>query len=112
MKLSYSTKSLNPIRFFAGVLAAYGIALGLFYILMRPSFKDFALMMALMGGAALVSALAVYAAYRLGWIHRFPGIRWTMMSSYALASLLVFVDVWFTARMMFASLHDLMLASV
>ena len=65
-----------------------------------------------LGGTALVSALAGYIAYRLGWINFSPTLRWTLLGGYALASLLTFFNVWFSARMMFASQHDLLLAIV
>jgi signal transduction histidine kinase len=43
---------------------------------------------------------------------RSPTIRWTLLGGYALSSLLTFVNVWLTARLMFASQHDLLLATV
>lgn len=61
---------------------------------------------------ALVSALAGYIAYRLGWINFSPALRWTLLGGYALASILTFFNVWFSAQMMFASEHDLLLAIV
>jgi len=60
---------------------------------------------------AFISVVTGYGAYRLGWINRSPHIRWTLLSSYALSSLLTFLNVWVTARLMFASQHDLLLGS-
>jgi signal transduction histidine kinase len=51
-------------------------------------------------------------AYRLGWINFSPTLRWTLLGGYALASALTFFNVWFSAQMMFASEHDLLLAIV
>lgn len=65
-----------------------------------------------LGITALVSALAGYIAYRLGWINFSPALRWTLLGGYALASVLTFFNVWFSAKMMFASEHDLLLAIV
>ena len=65
-----------------------------------------------LGITALVSALAGYTAYRLGWINLSPALRWTLLGGYALASILTFFNVWFSAQMMFASEHDLLLAIV
>jgi len=65
-----------------------------------------------LGITALISALAGYIAYRLGWINFSPTLRWTLLGGYALASILTFFNVWFSARMMFASQHDLLLAIV
>jgi signal transduction histidine kinase len=61
---------------------------------------------------AILSALASYAAYKLGWFYRSPTIRWSLILGYVLASLLTFVNVWMTARLMFASQHDLILATI
>ena len=56
--------------------------------------------------------VAGYSAYRLGWVSRTPRIIWTLVGGYALASLLTFLNVWVTARLMFTSQHDLLLATV
>jgi len=61
---------------------------------------------------ALISSLAGYLAYRLGWIALTPSLRWGLMATYAISSTLTFFNVWFSARLMFASQHDLLLASV
>ena len=61
---------------------------------------------------ALISGLAGYAAYRFRWLERAPTLRWSLLGGYALASLLTFLNVWITARLMFASPHDLLLATI
>jgi signal transduction histidine kinase len=61
---------------------------------------------------ALASVFLAYGAYRLGWIHRSPRIQWTLSAAYAFSGLLVFLNVWIIARMMFANRHDLLLATV
>ena len=65
-----------------------------------------------LGITAFVSVLAGYAAYRFGWINLSPTLRWTLLGGYALASILTFFNVWFSAQLMFASDHDLLLAIV
>jgi signal transduction histidine kinase len=60
----------------------------------------------------IISAVAGYAAYRLGWMNRSPNIRTALLGSYALASFLTFINVWLTARLMFADQHDLLLGTV
>src|SRR5574339_767989 len=74
--------------------------------------KELGLMALYLGITALVSALAGYVAYRLGWINYSPTLRSTLLSGYALASILTFFNVWFSAKLMFASEHDLLLAIV
>ena len=61
---------------------------------------------------ALVSSLVGYLAYRLGWIALTPSLRWGLLAIYAISSALTFFNVWFSAKLMFASEHDLLLAIV
>ena len=53
-----------------------------------------------------------YAAYRFGWLTLPRTVRWTLLIGYALSAVLTFFNVWFSAQMMFASKHDLLLAIV
>jgi len=99
-------------RFVSSVLLPLILAMALFWVLLKPSMPDAALMLLLMGGTALVTAILAFLAYRLGWIHQAPAIRWTVMGGYAIASLLIFFNTWIIARLMFASEHDLQLATV
>jgi signal transduction histidine kinase len=45
-------------------------------------------------------------------MNRSPNIRIALLGSYALASLLTFINVWLTARLMFTDPHDLLLGTV
>ena len=99
-------------RFLAGVLGTVVLGLGLFWLSMHPPMGDLALMTAFLAITALFSAVAGYAAYRFGWLQQAPGLRWAIFGTCALSSLLTFGNVWLTARLMFASEHDLQLATV
>lgn len=101
-----------PLRFLGGVALAFAIALVLFYVVMQPPMNEFGAMTAYLSVTALVSVVAGYGAYRLGWINRSPRVSWTLLGGYALASVLTFINVWVTARLMFASRHDLLLATI
>jgi len=101
-----------PLCFLIGVLLTLGGALVIFYLLMRPSMFEMQAMALFLSITAGVSVLAGYAAYRSGLINRSPRITWTLIGGYALASVLTFLNVWMTARLMFASQHDLLLATV
>ena len=109
-----TTSSQTPLlaRFALGVLLIVAISLGIFMLVMFPPMNELGLMALYLGITALVSALAGYAAYRLGWINYSPTLRWTLLGGYALASVLTFFNVWFSAHLMFASPHDLLLAIV
>jgi signal transduction histidine kinase len=79
---------------------------------MLPPMKELGLMALYLGITALVSALAGYIAYRFGWINFSPALRWTLLGGYALASILTFFNVWFSANMMFVNEHDFLLAII
>ena len=99
-------------RYIFGVLSIVAFSLGVFYLLMSPPLNDLRLMAMFLGITALVSALVGYGAYKLGWLNLSPTLRWSLLGGYALSSLLTFFNVWFSAQMMFASQHDLLLAIV
>jgi len=101
-----------PLRFVAGVALIVILSLGVFKLVMQPPPKEIGLMALFLSITALISTLVVYGSYRLGWMDRTPTIRWTLLGGYALSSLLTFLNVWLTARLMFASPHDLLLATV
>ena len=104
-------KSLTA-RYLFGILSTVALSLGVFYLLMSPPLNDLRLMAMFLGITALVSALVGYGAYKLGWLNLSPTLRWSLLGGYALSSLLTFFNVWFSAQMMFASQHDLLLAIV
>ncbi len=100
------------LRFLGGVALTLALALGIFFLLMRPPMGELGLMALFLAITAVISVAAGYGAYRLGWIHHAPRISWVLLGGYILASILTFLNVWVTARLMFASQHDLLLATV
>jgi signal transduction histidine kinase len=100
------------IRYFIGVLLILAISLGVFTLLMSPPLAEIRLMALFLFITALVSSAVGYAAYRFGWLTLSPTVRWTLLIGYALSAALTFFNVWFSAQMMFASKHDLLLAIV
>ena len=95
-----------------GTLLIVAISLAFFNMLMSPPTNELGLMALFLGITAFASTLVGYAAYRLGWVHVSPTLRRTLLGGYALASILTFFNVWFSAQLMFASQHDLLLAIV
>ena len=101
-----------PLRYLLGIILILAISLLVFFLVMQPPAGDVGLMAGFLSITAVISALAGYGSYRMGWIHRSPTIRWTLLGGYALSSVLTFLNVWVTARLMFTNLHDLLLATV
>ena len=101
-----------PLRFLGGVTLALAIAMLFFLLIMQPPLEELRAMLIFLTATALVSVIAGYAAYRLGWFNRSPRLILTLISGYALSSALTFLNVWFTARLMFINPHDLTLATI
>jgi signal transduction histidine kinase len=112
MSIVRQQSSIGLGRFIAAVLLPLIIGLGLFYLTMNPPMSDFSAMMELMLLTTLLSLVVAFAAYRLGWFTRLPRLQWSLLAVYVLAGVLVFLNVWIIARLMFASSHDLMLATI
>ena len=100
------------LRLIGGIAVIVLISLGIFYFVLHPPMSDLGHMAQFLSITALVSGLAGYVAYRFRWMERSPALRWSLLAGYALASLLTFLNVWITARLMFASKHDLLLATI
>jgi signal transduction histidine kinase len=100
------------LLFASGAALTVALALVIFYLSMQPPTGDLGAMAAFLSLTAVMSVIAGYSAYRLGWISRSPRVSWTLLGGYALSSILTFLNVWVTARLMFASSHDLALATV
>ena len=109
-KLGISISS--PARFALGIAVTVAIALLIFTLLMRPTLLDTRQMAIFLTITSLLSLLVGYGAYRTGWINRSPRLQVSLLGGYILSSLLTFINVWITARLMFASEHDLLLATV
>jgi signal transduction histidine kinase len=106
-------RSLPPSLLLAtGIALLLFASLGIFYGLLRPGWRDLELMAQLLALTAGISVVVGYGAHRLGWLERAPSLRSALVGTYLLASLLTFLNVWITARLMFASEHDLRLATV
>jgi signal transduction histidine kinase len=109
-----ATLSHTPMlaRLAIGILLILAISLAFFKLLMSPPSRELGLMALFLSVTALASALVGYGAYRFGWVNLSPTLRWTLLGGYVLASILTFFNVWFSAKLMFASEHDLLLAIV
>lgn len=111
MRLTLSTRGLFS-RFLLAVLSVIVLALIIFYLAMQPRGADLRLMALFLATTSVITLFVGYAAYRMGWISRAPSLRWALISTYLISSMLTFVNVWLTARLMFVSEHDLLLGTI
>jgi len=100
------------LRYAIGVIGILLLSLVIFVLVMNPPLADLGLMALFLLITSFVSSLVGYAAYRLGWMAKVGTLRLTLLISYLISSVLTFFNVWLTARLMFASQHDLLLATV
>lgn len=99
-------------RFILSLLLILSFSVIGFYLVFRPPLDEVWLITGYLMITTVLSALAGYAAYRLGWMNQSPNIRTALLGSYGLACLLTFINVWLTARLMFIEPHDLLLGTV
>jgi signal transduction histidine kinase len=99
-------------RFIIALLVILILAVIGFYLVFNPPMNEVWLMTGFLLLTTVISAIAGYAAYRLGWMNRSPNIRTALLGSYGLACFLTFINVWLTARLMFTEPHDLLLGTV
>lgn len=102
----------STLLFASGIILVLLASLVIFYWLMHPPMGDLQHMAEFLAFTAAISIAVGFGAYRLGWLERAPSLRWALGGTYVLASLLTFLNVWLTARLMFANQHDLLLATV
>ena len=105
-------RKTRNLRVILGGSLVLALSLTGFYLAMRPSTAEFGLMALFLGITSAVTILAGFGAYRLGWMSQSPSIVLALMITYVLSSLLTLLNVWLTARLMFASQHDLILGTI
>lgn len=106
------SKSSQPLRFILGVVVVILVTLLIFNLIMSPPAGDLRQMGLFLSITAIISIAVGYLFYRIGWFTRSPSIRWMLLGGYALSSVLTFLNVYLTAKLMFASTHDLLLATI
>lgn len=99
-------------RFLISVAFILAVTLLIFVLIMQPPQADFNGMILFLSGTAVISLLVGYGTYRFGLINHTPKLHWSLLSTYALSSILTFLNVWITARLMFINYHDLTLATI
>lgn len=98
--------------FVLGLLVAVTLSIALVYMIMRPPMYDLVQLTWVFAITAALSAILGFTLHRLGWWQLIPSLRQTLTVGYVLAACLTLLTVWFTARMMFLSEHDLTLAGL
>lgn len=101
-----------PLFFLMGGTSA-ALVVGLLIVSMRldPPSKDMQQLLLFMGVSGLLTVFAAYLFNRLGLVWLLPSLRWSLLINIIMTVLLVLVNVWFTAQLMFISQHDFVLTT-
>ena len=71
----------SSVRFILALIFILVLSVGGFYIILRPPLDEVWLISAFLLITTVISAVAGYAAYRLGWMNRSPNIRTALLGS-------------------------------
>ncbi len=110
-------KSMNWLRaapgraLVMGIVIAVTLAAVLMWQVMQAPMAEIRTLISTLSITSLISLGLGYGLYRRGWT-RSPSLMVTLLMTYVWAAVLTFVNVWVMAEQMFASQHDLLLASI
>ncbi len=94
-----------------GTLSALVVALIVMIIGLQPTQDEVRLLVQFMLISGLGTILAVYFLYEYILANWMNSLRWSMLVTVITTVILVFVNVWSTAQLMFISNHDLILTT-
>lgn len=93
------------------VLLAYAASMLVFVPALDPPMQDVQLLFLFMSGSGGLTVGIVYLLYKRRLLQRFASLRYAMVAMIVLTVLLVFINVFITAQLMFISQHDLILTT-
>jgi signal transduction histidine kinase len=104
--------SLYPLlALIVTVVAAFAAAMIVVVPVLNPPLQDVQLLFLFMGGSGGATVGVVYVLYKKRLAQWFNSLRWTLLAIILLTVLLVFLNVFVTAQLMFISAHDLVLTT-
>ncbi len=80
-------------------------------IRLQPPIGDVRLLVLFMSGSGGLTVLLAFGLYRRGVARWFPSLHWSLLTTVVITVVLVLLNVWVTARLMFISEHDLVLTA-
>lgn len=94
-----------------GTLVAMIVSLAVVIVGLQPPQSDLQQLVQFMLVSGLSTILAVYFAYQYLLSNFMNSLRWSMLVTVITTVILVFVNVWATAQLMFINNHDLILTT-
>lgn len=103
----------HPLLIFAlGVLLALSLVIIIAGPMLEAPPSDVLVLLLFLASTGALTVLASYALYKWGLISWFRSLRWALFATIILTVLLIFLNVWVTARLMFIQQHDLVLTTL
>jgi signal transduction histidine kinase len=99
------------VQLVIAVLVAFLLAMLIVVPLLNPPMEDIKNLFLYMGSSGLVTVGLTYLLYQQRMLQRFLSLRGALFAIIALTVILVFINVWITARLMFIKEHDLVLTT-
>jgi hypothetical protein len=78
---------------------------------LNPPAEDMGFLILFMTTTGVLTISVAYILYRLGLVSWFRSLRWSLLVTIILTVLLIFINVWVTAQLMFIEPHDLALTT-
>ena len=101
----------TSLSLFSGIVLAMAGAIMVVATTLRPGAEDMAFLILFMSGTGFITISVSYLLYRRGLARWFRSLRWALLATVVLTVVLIFINVWVTARLMFISYHDLALTT-
>jgi hypothetical protein len=92
-----------------GMSVALVLAMTIIVQALHPPTEDVWLLTVFMAGSGTLTVLLAFLLYRRGLARWFPSLSWALLTTVILTIVLVLINVWVTAQLMFISKHDLTL---
>jgi signal transduction histidine kinase len=90
-----------------GLASALVGAMLVIMLSMNPPERDIRLLLLFMSSTGILTLSVAYLLYRLGLVRLLPGLRWGLTAMTVVTVVLIFANVWVTAKLMFINPHDL-----
>lgn len=101
----------SSLSLITGIFLAMAGAIMVVATTLRPGAEDMAFLIIFMSGTGFITISVSYVLYRRGLARWFRSLRWALLVTVVLTVVLIFINVWVTARLMFISYHDLALTT-
>lgn len=112
--LTGKTETLTRYPLLLFIMGVFFSILGAMLVViptLNPPAEDMGFLILFMTSTGVLTISVAYILYRLGLVSWFRSLRWSLLVTIILTVLLIFINVWVTAQLMFIEPHDLALTT-